>query len=222
MESNATIETLTEVSKFFKDGGHVAIIDGMHLTRQSRQFLATFCTESIYHHLIVEFDSDAKSVETNIKEMTNFFAKQNQDDTDIDWASVFLEKIQEATPLYEKCESSESPMVTVHNSSDPILHSVTARAVQGALQTSILGVLSHPVIHEQLFYFSRVSIFSFLYLKHFWKFNFFQHGESEYNVLGRIGGNADLSPRGWKYGQRLAKFFRENQKCYPGPQLVSF
>ncbi|KAL5279286.1 hypothetical protein ACFFRR_003708 [Megaselia abdita] len=201
VETDATTETLTEMSEFFKNGNNVAIIDGMHLTRQSRQFIATFCTERIYHHLIVEFDSDAKSVETNINEMTNFFAKQNQANADIDWASIFLEKIQEVTPLYEKCEASESPMITVHNSSNPILHSVTARAVQGALQTSILGVLSHPVIHEQLFYFSR-------------------HGESEYNVLGRIGGNADLSPRGWKYGQRLAKFFRENQKCYPGPQLI--
>lgn len=162
VETNATSETLTEISEFFKNGGNVAIIDGMHLTRQSRQFIATFCTERIYHHLIVEFDADAKSVETNINEMTNFFAKQNPANADVDWASIFLEKIQEATPLYAKCESSESPMITVHNSSNPILHSVTARAVQGALQTSILGVLSHPLIHEQLFYFSRVSVFDFL------------------------------------------------------------
>lgn len=33
----------------------------------------------------------------------------------------------------------------------------------------------------------------------------FQHGESEYNVLGRIGGDADLSPRGMKYAERLAR-----------------
>lgn len=157
VDSDATTETLSDVLEFFKNGNNVAIIDGMHLTRQSRQFIASFCTERIYHHLIVEFDSDAKSVESNINEMTNFFAKQNQANADIDWASVFLQKIQDVTALYERCEASESPMITVHNSSNPILHSVTARAVQGALQTSILGVLSHPVIHEQLFYFSRVS-----------------------------------------------------------------
>lgn len=32
----------------------------------------------------------------------------------------------------------------------------------------------------------------------------FKHGESEYNVLGRIGGDASLSPRGQLYGQGLA------------------
>lgn len=34
----------------------------------------------------------------------------------------------------------------------------------------------------------------------------FQHGESEYNVLGRIGGDASLSPRGELYAQGLAKY----------------
>lgn len=34
----------------------------------------------------------------------------------------------------------------------------------------------------------------------------FQHGESEYNVLGRIGGDASLSPRGELYAQALANY----------------
>lgn len=33
----------------------------------------------------------------------------------------------------------------------------------------------------------------------------FQHGESEFNVTGRIGGDAPLSPRGRLYAQALAK-----------------
>lgn len=32
-----------------------------------------------------------------------------------------------------------------------------------------------------------------------------QHGESEYNLLGRIGGDAPLTHRGRKYAQALAK-----------------
>lgn len=32
----------------------------------------------------------------------------------------------------------------------------------------------------------------------------FQHGESEYNVVGRIGGDASLSARGQLYAQALA------------------
>jgi broad specificity phosphatase PhoE len=36
-------------------------------------------------------------------------------------------------------------------------------------------------------------------------FSSLKHGESEFNVLGRIGGDADLSPRGRKYAENLAK-----------------
>ena len=35
-----------------------------------------------------------------------------------------------------------------------------------------------------------------------------RHGESELNVAGRIGGDADLSPRGQEYARRLPDFFR--------------
>lgn len=33
----------------------------------------------------------------------------------------------------------------------------------------------------------------------------FQHGESEFNVIGRIGGDAQLSARGKLYAQALTK-----------------
>lgn len=46
----------------------------------------------------------------------------------------------------------------------------------------------------------------------------FQHGESEYNVLGRIGGDASLSPRGELYGIALAEFM--NTLAAREPMLV--
>ena len=39
-----------------------------------------------------------------------------------------------------------------------------------------------------------------------------RHGESEYNVQGRIGGDSLLSPRGYAYSLRLAAFMN---KMYP-------
>lgn len=36
--------------------------------------------------------------------------------------------------------------------------------------------------------------------------NFKQHGESEHNIRGLIGGDADLSPRGFQYAKALAKY----------------
>jgi len=185
VENNATPETLADIVSWFQLGNNVAIIDGMHLTLQSRQSVTAFCNEKVYHHLLVEFNCDEKSLEENIRETSHFY--QNFDEQ-MNWTFVCKEKLKQYTPQYEPCEMVlEGPLITVNNSENPLVHSVTARGVQGSLQTSILGVLSSPVIKQQLYYFSR-------------------HGESDYNVLGRIGGDADLSSRGQCYADRLTKY----------------
>lgn len=174
----------------------------MHLTRQSRQVVTSFCAEQIFHHLLVEFNCDVQSLEDNIKETAHFY-QQTKACTTTDWIKLCLEKENHYAAQYEPCTILvEGPLITVNNSENPFVHSVTARGVQGALQTSILGVLSSPVIKEQLYFFSR-------------------HGESDYNVLGRIGGDADLSTRGRSYADRLTKYLANT----PGiirPKLVSY
>lgn len=158
----------------------------MHLTVQSRQSMTTFCAEKAFHYLLVEFNCDEKEIDENIRETAHFY--QNFD-KQMNWTYICTEKLKKYTPIFESCtKNAEGPLITVHNSENPAIHSVTARGVQGALQTSILGVLSSPVIKNHLYYFSR-------------------HGESEYNVLGRIGGDADLSSRGKCYADRLTKYF---------------
>jgi 6-phosphofructo-2-kinase/fructose-2,6-biphosphatase 2 len=37
-----------------------------------------------------------------------------------------------------------------------------------------------------------------------------RHGESMYNLSGRIGGDADLSPRGHQYAKRLPELVRQS------------
>ncbi|XP_050085919.1 6-phosphofructo-2-kinase/fructose-2,6-bisphosphatase-like isoform X2 [Anopheles aquasalis] len=183
VDKNATAETLRDISVFFKEGNNIAIIDGMHLTRATRQTVANFCCDSVYHQLLIEFTCNEKCLEENIEDTVQFY---RQHDPNIDWERRFREQNTEHTGQFEPCSALEGPLITVNNSEDPMYHSVTARGVRGAIQTAILGVLASPVIRQQTFYFSR-------------------HGESEYNVLGRIGGDADLSPRGMKYADRLAR-----------------
>lgn len=200
VDINATTSTLTDILTWFKDGNNVAIIDGMHLTRQSRQFIAQFCNAKMFHHLLVEFTCDEQSLNDNIRETVQFY--KNLDNT-VDWLRVCIEKDAHCSRQYEQCSPAmEGPLISVRSSENPMVHSVTARGVQGALQTAILGVLSSPVIKHQLFYFSR-------------------HGESDYNVLGRIGGDADLSARGRSYSERLTKVFG-TPKAMTRPKMVCF
>uniref|UniRef100_A0A182MTZ2 Uncharacterized protein n=1 Tax=Anopheles culicifacies TaxID=139723 RepID=A0A182MTZ2_9DIPT len=155
----------------------------MHLTRASRQTVATFCCEAVFHHLLIEFTCNEKCLQENVADTVQFYRNLDQN---IDWERRFRESNDHHAPQFEPCSALEGPLITVNNSEDSMYHSVTARGVRGAIQTDILGVLASPVIRQQTFYFSR-------------------HGESEYNVLGRIGGDADLSSRGMKYAERLAR-----------------
>lgn len=157
----------------------------MHLTVHQRQSVTAFCSDKSFHHLLVEFNCDETTLEENIRETANFY--QNFD-KQMNWDLVCREKLKKFSSIFEPCTMLiEGPLITVNNSENPIVHSVTARGVQGMLQTMILGVLSVPVKKQRLFYFSR-------------------HGESNFNVLGRIGGDADLSDRGKRYADRLTKY----------------
>jgi 6-phosphofructo-2-kinase/fructose-2,6-biphosphatase len=126
----------------------------MHLTRQSRNLVSSFCRENVYHHLIIEFDCGEKDKEENIKEKAKFFQKR---DNNQDWLQNCLDKSKKYAGKLEKCSPLEGPLISVNNSENPLHHSVTARGVQGLLQTVILGVLASPVIRQRTFFFSRVS-----------------------------------------------------------------
>lgn len=125
----------------------------MHLTRATRQAVATFCCDSVYHQLLIEFTCNEKCLEENIEDTVQFY---RQHDPNIDWERRFREQNTEHTAQFEPCSALEGPLITVNNSEDPMYHSVTARGVRGAIQTAILGVLASPVIRQQTFYFSRV------------------------------------------------------------------
>ncbi|XP_055714090.1 6-phosphofructo-2-kinase/fructose-2,6-bisphosphatase-like isoform X2 [Phlebotomus papatasi] len=183
VEEAATPETLKEILAHFQSGNNVAIIDGMHLTRLSRQLIAAFCNETSSHHILVEITCDEVEVADNMERTLKFYEKKL--DKNIDWRHTIQEKVHRYHEDYEPCSPLEAPLISVNASANPALHAVTARGIQGALQTMILGVLASPLIKEHVFYFTR-------------------HGESKFNMMGRIGGDSGLSERGSKYAERLA------------------
>ena len=62
--------------------------------------------------------------------------------------------------------------------------------VRGFLPSRLIQFLSHLHMEPHAFYLSR-------------------HGQSEYNVLGKIGGDSGLSPLGDAYAKALARFCRD-------------
>lgn len=171
----------------------------MHLNRVSRHTVISFCIEKVFHYLLIEFNCDENELEKNIHDTLAFY--QGPQNTKTDWLQNCRENMEKYSSCFETCSQIwENPLITVQSSENPAIHSVTARGVKGLLQTSILGVLSSPVKRNQLYFFSR-------------------HGESEYNILGRIGGNADLSSRGKCYAESLTKYFTKTEGV-TNPKMV--
>lgn len=77
---------------------------------------------------------------------------------------------------------------------------------EGHIQSRIVYYLMNIHIVPRTIYLTRVKQ-SQVSIKSF--FNFYlklQHGESEQNLVGRIGGDSDLSARGRQYGNALSQF----------------
>lgn len=87
---------------------------------------------------------------------------------------------------YEEVEEDDGPHIKIINSRRFIV-------------TNIRGYLPLKVVHFVMNLHTMVRTF---YLT--------RHGQSEYNLLGKIGGDAGLTPAGFEYARRLAEFAAEN------------
>lgn len=93
--------------------------------------------------------------------------------------------------------------------------SLTVHRLNSPMQSEVLAFVSNFKPVSKTIYISRVSIFYYNNFRSFpdliW-FDILKHGESENNVLGRIGGDADLSVRGRTYAAALARYFNNEER----------
>ncbi|XP_050599611.1 6-phosphofructo-2-kinase/fructose-2,6-bisphosphatase-like isoform X1 [Bombus affinis] len=93
-------------------------------------------------------------------------------------------KIAHYIRSYEPMDEKTYPRIRIDTGSMDIESCI----VSGDVETNVLGYLGSVTVEPHTLYFSR-------------------HGESEYNVLGKVGGDAVLSARGERYAQALATKF---------------
>ncbi|XP_075980057.1 6-phosphofructo-2-kinase/fructose-2,6-bisphosphatase-like isoform X2 [Anticarsia gemmatalis] len=177
-------EAVQDAVLWLKDGNSVAIFDGTNITREQRRELSEYCISDMgFRILFIEcVCEDQELLERNIIEILRYSAdyKSMSEEEAVDDLRKKLEHyMRQYEPIDENLETIS--FVRVENFGD----TVTAHRVAGQKESGILGYLSGMRALPQTLYFTR-------------------HGESEYNVLGRIGGDASLSARGQLYAQALA------------------
>lgn len=178
---------LSDLTKFMKeDGVRVGILDSTNSTKKRRahirEALQTLKCKVIALETICDRDD---LIEHNIR-----IIKMNTPDyKDVDQEAAFKDFTQRRENyinVYETVDESDGSYIKMINNQTYVVHNV-----RGYLPQKVVQFVMNLHTLPRVFYLSR-------------------HGQSEYNLLGKIGGDAGLTEAGTEYARRLAVFARDH------------
>lgn len=178
----------------------IAVFDATNTTRERRRWLLRALREADPTFKLVFIESicnDESIIRANVRE-TKLKSPDYKDQPESSAVSDFLRRIAHYTSIYQPLGSGEPgeeddiPYIKLID----VGRQIIANRINGYLNSRIMFFLSNLHITPRPIWLTR-------------------HGESEYNVQGRIGGDSLLSPRGQAYALRLAAFMN---KLYPPGQ----
>ncbi|XP_073978129.1 6-phosphofructo-2-kinase/fructose-2,6-bisphosphatase-like [Rhodnius prolixus] len=188
-----THEAINDCKQWIYIGGDIAILDGTYAAMDVRQLLYSLFVKQLgFKILFIEcIVEDEILLEGNINDTVRLSE---------DYAH--LEYNQAVKEIQKKIKQFSSTYVPISKNTESIFsyikfynagENIFVHRIDGPFQTKVLNFVScFRPMRKKTLYFTR-------------------HGESEFNLLGRIGGDTDLSPRGHFYATLLAKYFNSNK-----------
>ncbi|KAJ7742889.1 6-phosphofructo-2-kinase-domain-containing protein [Mycena metata] len=193
-EGNLSRDRLAEDSlemliKWLKDGGNVGIHDATNSTRSRRaKFEARVKREPGMMLIFLESICDDPAVIAANVALKVSSGDPDYKDTSPDEAKAdFLRRIHEYEKVYETITEPHLSYLRITN----VGREVTVSRINGYLSSRIAFYLMNLHLKPRSIFFSR-------------------HGESQYNVEGKIGGDSLLSPRGMEYAKALPALITDN------------
>uniref|UniRef100_A0A8C4ZRI9 6-phosphofructo-2-kinase domain-containing protein n=1 Tax=Gadus morhua TaxID=8049 RepID=A0A8C4ZRI9_GADMO len=184
------ISALRDVCSYFnRQEGQVAVFDATNTTQERREVILSFAKENGYKVFFVEsICEDPQIIAENIKQVK--LSSPDYVDCDKEEAVAdFLKRIEcyklSYTPLDDDRDRNLS-YIKIFNVGSRYL----VNRVQDHIQSRIVYYLMNIHVTPRSIYLSR-------------------HGESELNLLGRIGGDSGLSPRGAGFASALCTYMRD-------------
>jgi len=187
LRSRVALDALKDACDWIETGGEVAVFDATNTTRDRRRTIHNIVVEKMgYKLLFVEsICNDPKIVQATIKEVkvNSPDYKDAQNETVL---NDFLLRIQHYEAQYQTLDEvleAHFSFMKIFNTGAKIL----VHRHEGHIQSRIIYYLMNIHILPRTIYLTR-------------------HGESMYNLNGKIGGDSDLSEHGWKYAEVLNDF----------------
>eukprot|EP01134_Creolimax_fragrantissima_P006958 CFRG6958T1 len=183
-------QVLEDMVEWLKtETARVGIYDATSITRERRKVVYERLTKEGFRVFFIEsVCNDESIVNANIQEVKISlpdYANVPPEEALVD----FRKRLAAYEEVYEEMDQAHDSNYSFLKMID-VNRQVICNKVNGYMQTGIVYLLMNVHIVPRTIYFSR-------------------HGESEFNVMGRIGGNSGLSPRGEQYAIALTKYMRE-------------
>lgn len=123
-----------------------------------------------------------------------------------------IEHYREKYQPLDETKEAELSFMKIYNTGEKVV----VHKHEGHIQSRIVYYLMNIHIVPRTIYLTRVRIVLVLFVSSYKTifiifFHSLQHGESEQNLEGRIGGDSSLSSRGRKYAAALANYISQQQ-----------
>ncbi|CAM0138188.1 unnamed protein product [Umbelopsis sp. WA50703] len=187
----AADQALQDMIKFFvKEGGIVAIYDATNSTYKRRKWiLETLAKHNVDVLFIESICQEDEIIMSNIREVKLLSPDYIHVDPEVA-AEDFKARIVHYQEQYETISEEKEKDISYIKLIN-VGHQFIINMIRGYLESKVVQFLMNLHIVPRKIYLSR-------------------HGESMYNVEGKLGGDADLSPRGQLYAQQLPSLVRKH------------
>ncbi|CDR98797.1 probable FBP26-fructose-2,6-bisphosphatase [Sporisorium scitamineum] len=193
LRSQMAEECLEQLIGWLKRGGNVGIHDATNSTQARRKEIADRIAKEPDLKLVFleSICTDPKVIDANIAVKVSSGDPDYAGMTPEAAKADFLARIKHYEDTYEPINHDGSEAHYSYVKVTDVGKSVTINRIQGYLESRIAFYLMNLHLTPRNIFFSR-------------------HGESQYNVEGKIGGDSDLSPRGWMYAKALPQLIKDN------------
>ncbi|CAD6588735.1 MAG: Fructose-2,6-bisphosphatase [Tremellales sp. Tagirdzhanova-0007] len=196
-EANAARERLAEESlesliDWLKREGNVGIMDATNSTFERRESIRQRVSRepSLQLLYLESFCNDPTVIAANVALKVQSGDPDYQGMSREEAERDFRRRIEAYESVYQTITEPELSFCRILN----VGEQVVMNRIQGYLQSRIAFYLMNLHLKPRSIYLSR-------------------HGESMYNVEGKIGGDSDLSPRGKEYAKALPALVKDNIAC---------
>ncbi len=189
---DVALAALDDMLAFLDGGGEIGIYDATNNTRERRALVRARCAAEGVEVVFVEsICSDPTTIEANIR-ATKARSPDYEGVPEEEAVRDFRLRIAHYEDGYEETGEDEGPFIKIID----VGRKMSLHRIEGYLLARVVHFLLNVQVQPRNLWLTR-------------------HGESEFNVLGRIGGDAPLSAPGRAYAHQLAEIVPERMRPTP-------